>query len=85
MQQRQRRKKVQQVGAPSPAKVLDRIGEPGQSIDRRLREFTASAKLLASEQLGLAARCRNKWVGVHKGEVAAAADTLEQLMHRLAP
>jgi hypothetical protein len=72
------------TGDNTVAEALDRMGERVQTIDRKLRTFAANASVLSSEHSRLAARYQNKWIAVHEGEVAAAADTLEQLKHELA-
>ena len=64
--------------------AFDRLSGRVAEIQRALRDFSASAQLLSSDQPRLIDDYEHKWVGVYKGQIAVVADTLDELNEQIA-
>jgi hypothetical protein len=58
------------------------IGDP-KKVDKELRKFRRSSKVLSSDNPRLIDRYPKKWVAVYDGQVQAQAKTLPALMTAL--
>jgi hypothetical protein len=63
-------------------KVLRMLGDPS-AVDRELREFGKSARILSSRQKHLIASYAKQWVGMVSGRVVANAPTLKAVVAQL--
>jgi hypothetical protein len=61
----------------------EEIARRAAEIQESLRSFSESAAVFSSDHEPLIERYENKWVGVYEGKVAAAADSLDEVTHRL--
>ena len=62
---------------------LSKFGNDPNELAKGLREFSKSAEMLSSDLPRLIDRHPMQWIGVFRGEVTAAASSLDKLLAKL--
>ena len=63
--------------------LLSKFGNDPKELAEALREFSKSAERLSSDLPRLIDKHRKQWIGVFRGEVTAAASSLDRLLAKL--
>ena len=63
--------------------IKSHLGATPRQVDRELRAFSRTARLLSSDHARLIERYPNEWVGIHDGKVRATAKSFEAVISQL--
>ena len=62
--------------------VLEQVGDP-RDVERDLRSFRRTARILSSNHPRLINRYPNQWVALHRGRVRASGRTFASVMAQI--
>ena len=65
-----------------PRQILKQMGG-AQEIHIGLRQFTSRVRAFDAQRVQLTKKYPNKWIAMYNGEVAATADSLENLLKEM--
>ncbi len=72
------------MGEKTGDDMLKRLGASPAKIDRELRSFAKSSRVLSSRHPRLIDQYPKQWVGVYKGKVQASGKTIKSVVSQLA-